>query len=571
MKGRVGRLMRIRLEAIAEDEASSEFWAVIKFRDIDGRSRQLMLPRSDLDDMKVLRKTLTNAGCYFSKKQVRSKAALANLTKSAGAGDRWKLAARTGWYEGHRQFVHPDDVIGKLRGHISIKPPATRGESHTSALEIRGSHKEWVRSVATPAQGSSRMVLGICMSLAAPVLDFEGLNSFGILVHGPGKAGKSTMLLVAGSVIGFASERDLPNFRSTDAALGEMPASFNDMLLPLNELGLLKGGTTERSSRIRDLTYGFAEGRGTTYSKFSPMHKSNDKWKWRSILLATGEEAIEQISEEAGHTRASGEAIRWIDLRATRKAAEDIFDMAPKMLTGQTRKTWVIKQCVALREGCCTHHGVAFRHFIRHIIENRKTIKKDLSDLADQFVKNVTDQSDGHAVHHLAMCFAHIAAAGVLGVRFGTLPWTERFVVKCIKRCYRDARRALRTENDLLREGLRILKDGIRAKLLKVASKKSNSGSAWKAADGYREKSNHGTRVTIRGEAFKSWFTDQRQPAIVLRWLYSKNALCSKRGPSGNSAPAITWAESQPLWPDGSRPRSIILELRPGELSDSKK
>jgi len=571
MKKRVGRSMRIRLKAIAEDEASREFKAIIKFRDIDGKSRQLMLPRSDLDDMKALRRTLTNAGCYFSKKQARSKAALSNLTRSARAAERWKLAARTGWYDGHRQFVHPAGVLGERSGDTSIKPPPTNGKSHNSALEIQGSHKNWVRRVATPAQGSSRMVLGICTSLAAPLLDFVGLNSFGILVHGPGKAGKSTMLLVAGSAIGFASERDLPNFRSTDAALGEMPASFNDMSLPMNELGLLKGGTTERSDRIRDLTYGFAEGQGTTYSKFALINMSNGERKWRSILLATGEEAIDQISQEAGHTRASGEAIRWIDLCATRKGAEDIFGFPPKRLTEQTRKAWVAQQCAALREGCRRHHGVAFQHFIRHSIKNRKTIKKDLSDLARQFVRNVTDQSDGHAVRHLAMCFAHIAAAGVLGVRFGTLPWTERFVVRCIKRCYRDARRGLRTEDDLLREGLRILEDDIHSKLLKVSRKKPPSKSAWNAADGYWEKTNRGIKATIRGEAFKDWFPDQRQPVIVLRWLYSKNALFSKRGPSGSSVPSITWAENQPMWPDGSRRRSIVLEQRPGGFNDSKK
>ena len=50
--------------------------------------------------------------------------------------------------------------------------------------------------------------------------------------RGLSKAGKSTALVVAGSVIGFAREKDLPNFRTTDTALGELPASFNDMVVP---------------------------------------------------------------------------------------------------------------------------------------------------------------------------------------------------------------------------------------------------------------------------------------------------------------------------------------------------
>jgi Domain of unknown function (DUF927) len=549
---------------------SKEFQAIIKFRDLDGKYRSLSLPLSELEDIKALKKTLRNRGCHLSNREEKTETALANLVNATKDVERWKFAARTGWYNGHRQFVHPDGVIGKLRGHTLIKPPGTYARNHSSALQVRGSHEKWVERVATPAQYSSRMILGICTSLAAPLLDFADLNCFGILVHGPGKAGKSTLLIVAGSVNGFGTERDLPNFRSTDTALGEIPASFNDMLLPLNELGLLKGRTSERSERIRGLSYGFAEGRGTTYSKFVPTTKSDAERKWRSIFLATGEEAIEQISEAAGHTRAIGEAIRWSDLRATRKSTEDIFDFCPDEVTERNRKTWVRQQCVALRDASRAHRGVALKHFIRHVIKCRRTIAADLDALTRQFVEKVANEEDGQAVRHLATCFGHIAAAGILGVRFGTVPWTERFVVRCIKQCYRDARRGLRTEGDLLREGLRILENGIHSKLLKFSRKKPPSKSAWNAADGYWEKTNRGTKATIRGEAFKDWFPDQRQPVIVLRWLYSKNALSSKRGPSGSSVPSITWAENQPMWPDGSRARSIVIELRPGMLDDSK-
>ena len=562
--------MEIWLKAVAEDEARKEFQAVIKFSDIDGNDRLLSVPLSDLEDLKVLRKTLRNAGCYFSKSGDKAKAALTALAGSTANAKRWKFPARVGWYDGHRQFVHPQRVLGKMRDHTLIKPPVAHARNHNLCLEMRGSHKKWLESVAVPVAHSSRMVLGICMALAAPLLDFTGLNSFGILVHGPGKAGKSTLLVVAGSVVGFASEQELPNFRTTDAALGEIPASFSDMLLPMNELGLLKGNAVERGQRVRDLAYGFAEGRGTTYSKFAPINQSDAGRKWRSIFLASGEEAIERISELAGQTRATGAAIRWIDLPATRNGADDIFDFCPKEIAGQNRRAWVQQRCVTSREGCRAHHGVALKHFIGQAIKRRKTIAADLDALTRQFVEKVTNEEDGQAVRHLATCFGHIAGAGVLGVRFGTVPWSKRFVLKCIRRCYNDARRALRTEKDLLHEGLRSLREGIDSKLLKVSRNKLHGKSAWKAAEGYREKTNHGIRVTIRGEAFKGWFADQRQPGIVLSWLHSQNALSSKRGPSGSSTPAITWAESQPLWPDGSRPRSIVLELGPGVLNDGK-
>jgi hypothetical protein len=141
------------------------------------------------------------------------------------------------------------------------------------------------------------MVLGISAALGAPLLSIARLNSFGILVHGPGKSAKSTMLLGAGSVVGYGSEQDLPNFRTTDAAFGEIPVASNDSLLPLNELGLLKGSAAERRQRLRDLTYGFAEGRGTTYSKWAPIDKATSGTKWHAIAFATGEEASDHCGE----------------------------------------------------------------------------------------------------------------------------------------------------------------------------------------------------------------------------------------------------------------------------------
>jgi hypothetical protein len=113
MKNDDRKSMRIELDAIAEDLASGEFLAIIKFLDIDGKGRSIILPRAELDDVRMLEKTLKNAGCFFSPK--RSYPVLRKLAKSTKAVARWEFAARTGWHNGHRQFVHPDQVIGKTQ------------------------------------------------------------------------------------------------------------------------------------------------------------------------------------------------------------------------------------------------------------------------------------------------------------------------------------------------------------------------------------------------------------------------------------------------------------------------
>jgi hypothetical protein len=54
-------------------------------------------------------------------------------------------------------------------------------------------------------------------------------------------------------------------------------------------------------------------------------------------------------------------------------------------------------------------------------------------------------------------------------------------------------------------------------------------------------------------EAFKEWFKEQRQLALVSHWLYSLGALFCNHGPTAGLDGSIKWAESQPTWPDGLR------------------
>lgn len=200
------------------------------------------------------------------------------------------------------------------------------------------------------------------MALAAPLLDFLRYHSFGDLLSGPSKAGKSTAVLVAGSVIGIGQEENLPNFRTTDPALGELPATFNNMLMPINELGLLKGSAKDRHQRTRDFSYGFAEGRGTTYSKFVSHDYGNSVDAWRSLGFASGEETMDQIASAAGTTRSMGESIRWTDLCGIKRGAKDIFDRCPKSVSATDRTKWAAQQCKSLRQAVADSHGVPLAH-----------------------------------------------------------------------------------------------------------------------------------------------------------------------------------------------------------------
>jgi hypothetical protein len=545
-----------KLIAIAEDERTKKFFGVIGFTDVYEKTRSLLVNRADLDNKKLVIETLKNSGAQLPPSTQAVESAIESMVNHSDTTEHWKVAASTGWREGHRMYVRPRSIIGKNGPDVHIRPPCTFPGAKPSRLGTRGTFKRWQKTVAEPARYSSRLVFAICAALAAPLLKLAGLNSFGVLISGPAKVGKSTMLLTAGSVIGIGREQYLPNFRITNAALAELPAEFNDCLLPLNELGLMNGRAAERQERLRTFAYGFAEGTGTTYSNFFLPGQSS--LKWSCIALGTSEESADQIAASAGELRMSGEAVRCIDLPAARTGATTLFDFMPKDVPLEERTAWAETMCVKLRKACSKNHGIPMRRLIRLTIKDPKSIANELTTLSQEFTEKVQRKSDGPVARHLARNLAHIYAAGKIGVRLGILPWDASLVLKSMRRCFVDARAAMNTPDDLLRAGLRIFGKQLKGAHV-IEWKKNTPDSKLKNAQAFWVGKGSHYHLTVCAKHFLSWFTDARQSALVLKWLLEKKAL-AKPAPR-STINGIVWAESQPVWPDGIRRRSIVIDL----------
>jgi putative DNA primase/helicase len=543
----------VKLIATAEDRATKDFFAVIRYCNVKGRFRRIMVPLASLDDASALRKELLNKGAYFAPDTGDPLSSIRDLQMAKEGAPHWESAKALGWSGG--KFVHSKGVFGEQSEGCLLKAPRTLHDA-VKRMGMEGTLRGWQRHVAEPARYSSRTVTAICAAFGAPLLKFApDVGSFALYFTGPSKIGKSTSTLAAGSVIGFATEKALPNFRCTDAAFGELPGQFNDHVLPLNEFGLLRGTPRERRQRVRELTFGAAEGHGTTYSQLSPASGSALR-EYRSILVANGEETSDDLATRAGEIREGGEYHRWIDVPAIHVDSPDVFDMAPE-LDDDDRAPWFSKACADMREGCRRHHGVAIRHFLGSVISDTKNLPVQLGQLRGQFVEAVVNGESDHVVRHMARNFGHLYAAGVLAVRFKTVPWSEEMVMTCVRRCFRAARGEIKTEAELLSRGLRAVK--AKAKRETILLSKRN-GQSLKNVDGYRRQEGKKETVTVRAEAFKRWFNDRRQPRLVLDCLRQNGRLICSGSPGHGQG--IKWAESQPTWPDGTRVRSVVISFR---------
>jgi hypothetical protein len=546
----------LRLIATAEDKATKEFFAVIRFRDVKGGFRKREFPLATLDDAKDLRKELINKGAYFAPDSEDPVSSIRALQMAKDRAPHWTYAKTLGWTGD--KFVRAKGVVGKQNPGSLLKPPRV---VHPAAKKMgkKGTLSGWHKHVAKPAAQSSRMVTAVCGAFAAPLLKFTDIGTFALFFTGPSKVGKSTLTLAAGSAQGFGTEKALPNFRSTDAALGELPGQFNDHALTLNEFGLLRGTPKERRQRQREFVFGAAEGRATTYSQLSNAANAGQN-EHRSILIANGEETSDELAMRAGEFRLAGECSRWMDVPAIEGGSSDIFDFAPD-LESKKRAAWFSKTCAEMRRGCRWHHGVASRHFIRNVMKRRKTVRAEVVKLRDSFVRAVAEGDADQVVLHMAKNFGHLYAAGVLAVQFKTVvPWSEKHVMTCISRSFRAARREIKTEAELLRRSLLRLKAKAKSRTTPLDQK--HKGHSLKSTEGYRRNEGEDkTVVTVRAEAFKRWFDDPRQPRLVLDHLQKHGRLTCSGSPGGGLS--IKWAESQPTWPDGQRVRSIVITFRP--------
>jgi uncharacterized protein DUF927 len=112
---------RLKLVAVAEDEANSEFIALIDFRDINGYIRRLALPKSSLRKIDHLREALDTAGAYLPTNDQKARGPIKALSISANNAAQWKYAPAVGWYNGHWFFVLPEKLTsGRRRQHLYI-------------------------------------------------------------------------------------------------------------------------------------------------------------------------------------------------------------------------------------------------------------------------------------------------------------------------------------------------------------------------------------------------------------------------------------------------------------------
>ena len=392
-------------------------------------------------------------------------------------------------------------------------------DRQVGVLKSKGTLEQWQQHVAGRVVHSTRLMLVLAVAFAAPLVRISGLQNFGVNIFGRSKVGKTTALLVGASAIGIGTERDLPNWNSTNNAFLETARGFADLMVPANEVGLLAGKRRDAYAPIRERIYLFSEGRDRARLSSSTMATTWVSSIWQGIFVSTSEYSFNDYAAFSGETRGSGEFARCLNVAAVEKGRATVFDSYPKNLERKRRKRWARAQLSELRGNCARFHGTALEPYVAHLITTSRQLPTKVEKYSEKFMKAVRAMRLDGALEHAGRNFALIYAGGCMAMEAKLVPWTEERLFQAIESCFRAAVEDIRGHTNILGRARSILKRKLQSDEIvevrpgEVVTPEQCAGY-WQDAAGIRN-------YTIHAKAFVGWFASRAQavcsPTMAVR------------------------------------------------------
>ena len=302
---------------------------------------------------------------------------------------------RVGWHGD--TFVLPD---------AAFAPDGAPELELQSAIEFRlaraGSLRGWQDEVAAPSVGNSRLVFGISLGFAAPLLAPAGEESGGFHIRGETSQGKTVAIDVAGSVAGTNRE----TWRLTDNGAEGLAAGSCDLLLGLDELrhGRCPGGGGA----------GLHVGERPGQSEDDPSRCAAIAADLANSRPSQRELGLEAKLGEVGLRARAGQHVRLVELPGDAGAGMGVIETIP--YEGMDPRTFV----EALRAAAKRHTGHALPIFLRHVVDHAADVRRDVRAARESFIDGNVKAGAAPEVARVCGRFALVAFAGELATRLAS-------------------------------------------------------------------------------------------------------------------------------------------------------
>ncbi len=404
--------------ALTRNQDGEEWGRLLEIVDRDGNRHEWAMPQHLLAGSgEGLRAELLGLGFELYPGR-NTKNWLAEYILTADPEKRACSVSRIGWHKD--AFVLPDGSIGAGQDDELIKLQSSERLDH--AFETSGTLQDWQVHIASPARGNSRLILSICAGFAAPLLALTGDESGGIHFRGASSSGKSTALVIAGSVWGGGGVRGyIKQWRATDNALESIAAMHCDALACFDELSQIDPKSAGNAA------YMLANGKGK--ARAGREGQARRVIEWRVIFLSNGEIGLADKIREGGQKMAAGMEVRVVDLRADAGAGMGLFEN----IHGAKDPATFAQN---LKAASNKFYGTASRSFVTALVTDPSSARNKIADLRRNWMQNYLPAGCDGQVRRVADRFSLLAAAGEAAAFFGITGWNTGEASTAALQCF---------------------------------------------------------------------------------------------------------------------------------------
>lgn len=414
-------------------------WGIwIKFNDADGTPHDLVVPRKLLTQGRRVEELLQASGLHVYVLLGNSgKCALAEFLNAVPMDvlPRAVSVTRGGFVsDAFDCYVFGNNQVLSLPGTEPVTPTSA---DCAAVLTEKGTLAEWQANVATPALHSKRLMFGLSVALAAPLLQILDLPCVTFHLNGTSGDGKSSILMAMASVYG--DKERVTGWDKTKNGFEAVAVRHNNQPLIIDEIG--QGEAESLNYVAYQLNNGVGKDRMTRTTAWRKAPR------WSLIALSAGEFPLSEMKRlksrnGRAHT-ATGERVRFICIPCDAGQGLGVLDSLPGGVTDDKAANDAQRVALLARVSSFKATGVAGRKYLMALMQDvrdngREALKEQYREFEEEFIARVGRGGLAPTERRVIRHFAAVAFAGELGIDYGVFgtEWQENDALDAAIACF---------------------------------------------------------------------------------------------------------------------------------------
>lgn len=331
-------------------------------------------------------------------------------------------------------YVFGNNQVLSLPGTEPVTPTSA---DCAAVLTEKGTLAEWQANVATPALHSKRLMFGLSVALAAPLLQILDLPCVTFHLNGTSGDGKSSILMAMASVYG--DKERVTGWDKTKNGFEAVAVRHNNQPLIIDEIG--QGEAESLNYVAYQLNNGVGKDRMTRTTAWRKAPR------WSLIALSAGEFPLSEMKRlksrnGRAHT-ATGERVRFICIPCDAGQGLGVLDSLPGGVTDDKVANDAQRVALLARVSSFKATGVAGRKYLMALMQDvrdngREALKEQYREFEEEFIARVGRGGLAPTERRVIRHFAAVAFAGELGIDYGVFgtEWQENDALDAAIACF---------------------------------------------------------------------------------------------------------------------------------------